>query len=285
LRFVTTVVFLTHLCAGKSLMSAFRWPVERGYWMRVRADEGTSAVSDVAEAKRELVAANRVLGHEGILDAYGHVSVRHPDDPGRFLLSRARSPENVEAADVLEFDAAGELAEDTDAIPYLERFIHAAVYEARPDVVAVCHNHAVSVLPFSISRSVRLRAAVNASRMFGDGVPVWDIADEFGDSTDMLVRNMSHGRSLARALGPGPVALMRGHGSVVAAGGLRQVVYRCLDMDRGARAQLAVMTLGATRSFTDAEIAPHADLPPGATSDDRAWEYLLHRAGLGEEPA
>jgi ribulose-5-phosphate 4-epimerase/fuculose-1-phosphate aldolase len=285
LRFVTTAVFLADLRAGKSLMSAFRGPGRTGILNPGEAEEGTSAVSDAAEAKRELVAANRILGREGILDAYGHVSARHPDVPARFLLCRARSPENVEVADVLEFDAEGGLLGDAGAIPYLERFIHAAVYEARPDVMAVCHNHAISVLPFSISRSVRLRATVNASRMFGDGVPVWDIADEFGDSTDMLVRNMSHGRSLARALGPGPVALMRGHGSVVAAGGLRQVVYRCLDMDRGARAQLAVMTLGATRSFTDAEIAPHADLPPGATSDDRAWEYLLHRAGLGEEPA
>jgi len=230
--------------------------------------------------RRELVAANRILGHEGILDAYGHVSVRDPATPGHFLLCRARSPEYVQLSDVLEFDAAGGLVGDPDAIPYIERFIHAGVYEARPDVTAVCHNHALSVLPFSISRSVRLRATINASRMFGDGVPVWDIAEEFGDGTDMLVRDMDHGRSLARALRAGAVALMRGHGSVVVGDSLRQVVYRCLDMDRGARAQLAVMTLGATRSFTDAELAPHPGLPAGATSDDRAWEYLLHRAGL-----
>ncbi|WP_300611498.1 class II aldolase/adducin family protein [Trebonia sp.] len=235
------------------------------------------------EVRRELVAANRILGHEGILDAFGHVSVRHPGNPGHFLLCRARSPENVELADVLEFDGDGELAGEAGPIPYVERFIHAGVYEARPDVTAVCHNHAISILPFSISRSVRLRATINASAMFGDGVPVWDIAAEFGDSTDMLVRNMAHGRSLARALGAGPVVLMRGHGSVVAGNGLRQVVSRCLDMDRSATAQLAVATLGATRSFTAAELAPHADLPPGATRDDRAWEYLLHRAGLDQD--
>jgi ribulose-5-phosphate 4-epimerase/fuculose-1-phosphate aldolase len=234
------------------------------------------------DVRPELVAANRILGHEGILDAYGHVSVRHPGNPGHFLLCRARSPEYVELADVLEFDGGGALVGDSRAIPYIERFIHAGVYEARPDVTAVCHNHAISILPFAISRSVRLRATINASRMFGDGVPVWDIADEFGDSTDLLVRNIDQGRSVARALGAGPVGLMRGHGSVVAADGLRQVVYRCLEMDRGARAQLSVLTLGATRPFTDAELAPHPDLPAGGTRDDRAWEYLLHRAGLGE---
>jgi ribulose-5-phosphate 4-epimerase/fuculose-1-phosphate aldolase len=234
------------------------------------------------DVRQELVAANRILGHEGILDAYGHVSVRHPANPGHFLLCRARSPENVEIEDVLEFDGEGAVIGDSPAVPYIERFIHAGVYEARPDVTAVCHNHAMSILPFSISRSVTLRATINASRMFGDGVPVWDIAEEFGDSTNLLVRNMAQGRSLARALAAGPVALMRGHGSVVAGTGLRQVVSRCLDMDRGARAQLSVMTLGGTRPFTDAELAPHPDLPAGATRDNRAWEYLLRRAGLTE---
>jgi ribulose-5-phosphate 4-epimerase/fuculose-1-phosphate aldolase len=234
----------------------------------------------VAELKRELVAANRILGHEGILDAYGHVSARHPDHPGHFLLCRARSPQNVEVADVLEFDADGEVVGDTGAIPYVERFIHAGVYAARPDVTAVCHNHAASILPFSISRSVKLRATINRSLMFGGGVPVWDIADEFGDSTDMLVRNMAQGRSLAAVLGGAPVGLMRGHGSVVTADGLRLVVRRCLDMDKGANAQLAVMTLGPERTFTDAELAPHPYLPPGSTKDDREWEYYLLRAGL-----
>lgn len=230
--------------------------------------------------REDLVAANRILGHEGILDAFGHVSVRHPENPGHFLLCRARSPENVEVADVLEFDAEGGLIGDSGAIPYIERFIHAGVYEARPDVVAVCHNHAISILPFSISRQVKLQATINASRLFGDGVPVWDIADEFGASTSMLVANMEQGRSLARSLGAAPLALMRGHGSVVTGSDLRHVVSRSLDMDRGARAQFSVMTLGATRPFTEAELAPHAGLPAGATRDDRAWEYLLHRAGL-----
>ena len=235
------------------------------------------------DVRRDLVAANRILGHEGILDAFGHVSVRHPGNPARFLLCRARSTENVELADVLEFDGEGGLVGDSDAIPYVERFIHAAVYEARPDVSAVCHNHAMSILPFSISRSVRLRATINRSLMFGDGVPVWDIADEFGDGTDLLIRNMAQGRSLARALGEGPVGLIRGHGAVVAGTSLRQVVNRCLDMDKSARAQLSVMTLGPARSFTEAELAPHPDFPAAATpKDDRVWEYLLRRAGLGE---
>lgn len=236
--------------------------------------------ADDAGLRHELVAANRILGHEGILDAFGHVSARDPRNPGHFLLCRARSPENVEVSDVLEFDAEGGLVQGGDAISYIERFIHAAVYEARPDVVAVCHNHALSILPFSISRSVRLRSTINKSLMFGEGVPVWDIADEFGEGTDMLVRNMSQGRSLARTLGWDVLVLMRGHGSVVTGNSLRQVVSRCLHMDRGARAQLAVMALGERRTFTEAELQPHPQLPVGTASDDRDWEYFLHRASL-----
>lgn len=232
------------------------------------------------DVRRELVAANRILAHEGILDAFGHVSARNPGHPGHFLLCRARSPENVEVSDVLEFDADGGVVDGGDAIPYVERFIHAAVYEARPDVMAVCHNHALSILPFSISRTMRLRSTINKSLMFGEGVPVWDIADAFGDATDMLVRNMTQGRSLARTLGSKVLVLMRGHGSVVAANGLRQVVSRCLYMDRGARAQLAVTTLGERRTFTEAELRPHPELPAGSTSDDRDWEYFLRRVGL-----
>lgn len=241
-------------------------------------------MTGLAGVRTELVAANRILGREGILDAYGHVSVRHPERGDHFLLSRARSPDNVEAGDVLEFDSEGELAEDSGAICYIERYIHAAVYAARPDVTAVCHNHALSILPFSISRTTPLRATINASLMFGAGVPVWDIAEEFGSSTSMLVASIEQGRSLARALGAGQLALMRGHGSVVVAGGLREVVSRCLNMDRGARAQLSALSLGETRQFTDAELAPHPVRPAGASRDDRAWEYLLRRAGLGQGP-
>ena len=229
----------------------------------------------------ELVAANRILGHEGVLDAYGHVSVRHPDHPDWFLLSRARSPEYVEAADIMTFDLDGAVVGDGGPVPYIERFIHAAVYGARPDVGAVCHNHALAILPFSIAREVPLRRTVHAARLFGDGVPVWDIAEEFGTSTDLLVRSIDQGRSLARRLGAGPVALMRGHGSVVAARELRAVVRACLDMERGARAQVDLLALDPLVRPTDAEPAAPPDLSPDGPGADREWEHLCHRAGVG----
>lgn len=225
----------------------------------------------------ELVAANRILGHEGILDAYGHVSVRHPRAPERFLLSRARSPEYIEPEDVLELDLEGGVIGVSDAVPYIERFIHAAIYAARPEVSAVCHNHALSILPFSISRTTRLRATVHASRMFGEGVPVWDIAEEFGTDTDLLVRTIEQGRSLATVLGSGPLVLMRGHGSVVVAPDLRRVVRACLDMNLGARAQVDLLALGPIVPFGGSKLVP---APDGASENEQEWGYLSHRAGF-----
>jgi ribulose-5-phosphate 4-epimerase/fuculose-1-phosphate aldolase len=235
----------------------------------------------VNEAKQELVTLNWILGREGILDAYGHVSVRHPERADRFLLSRARSPEYIEFDDIFEHKLDGTPVEDVDVPLYLERFIHAAVYDARPEVAAVCHSHTISVLPFSISKATRLTRTINSARMFGDGVPVWDMADEFGTETDLLVRNIEQGRSLAGVLGTGALALMRGHGCVVTSSEPRRIVNACLSMDRGAKAQLSLVALGGSlRPFTHAELAPHRGLPGGLREDDRAWEYFVNRAGI-----
>jgi len=236
--------------------------------------------TSLREAKLDVVAINRILANEGILDAYGHVSVRHPEDPGRFLLSRARSPEYVDFDDVLEFDLTGESVESTNVPVYLERFIHAALYAARPEINAVCHNHTLSILPFSISTTTTLSRTINASKLFGEGVPVWDIADSFGPETDMLVRNIEQGRSLAKTVGDSALALMRGHGSVVVSTQPRNVVNACLSMDRSAKAQLSVLTLGGLRTFTDVELLERSGLPGGLRADDRAWEYFVQRAGI-----
>jgi HCOMODA/2-hydroxy-3-carboxy-muconic semialdehyde decarboxylase len=232
-------------------------------------------------AREDLVLGNRILANEGILDAFGHVSVRHPDRGDRFLLSWARAPELVEDADLLEFNLDGSLAQQTDRVPYLERFIHGAIYEQRPDVMAICHNHTLSILPFSISRSVRLRAVIHTGRVVGDEVPVWDIADEFGSSTNLLVINMDQGRSLARTLGAGRIALMRGHGSVVVASDVPGVVAACIAMDKNAQVQLQAMHLGGEIiPLAPGEIARPPAPSEGPPMPDRAWEYWRRRAGF-----
>src|SRR4051812_28549878 len=166
------------------------------------------------ELLRDLVLANRILAHEGVMDAFGHVSVRHPDDPGRFIISRSLGPELVTEADLQLFALNGEQVGGDPRSPYAERFIHGAVYGARPDVQAVCHNHAPSVIPFSVT-GVPLRPIFHVAASIGPEIPVWDIAAQFGE-TDMLVRTVEQGRSLAEALGARRGALVRGDGSVVA---------------------------------------------------------------------
>src|SRR2546427_3922806 len=164
---------------------------------------------DLRPAFRDLVVANRILANEDVVDAYGHVSIRHPADATRYLLARSLSPELVERDDIMEFQLDGTPVGDSRQ-SYLQRFIHRAIYEARPDVQAVVHAHAEAVLPFTIT-TTPLQPVIHSGSFMGAHVPVWDIRDNFGD-TNLLVANMAHGRDLARRLGADSVAVMRGHG-------------------------------------------------------------------------
>jgi ribulose-5-phosphate 4-epimerase/fuculose-1-phosphate aldolase len=156
----------------------------------------------------DLVAANRILADQGVVDGYGHVSVRHPADPQRYLMSRSIAPEMVTASDVMEYDLDSNPVDARGRASYLERFIHGEIYRARPDVTAVVHNHSPSVIPFGVS-TAPLRPLYHMSAFLGGGVPVFDIKTAAGQATDMLVRTPALGRALAQTLGPRPVALMR----------------------------------------------------------------------------
>ena len=237
-------------------------------------------MSDLSKAREDLVIANRVLANEGVLDAFGHVSVRHPEQPDRFIMSWARSPELIEDGDLLEFTLDGTLIGEDDRMPYIERFIHGAVYEARPDAMAVCHSHTLEILPFSISKTVKLRPVVHTGAIVGREVPVWDIAPEFGSNTDLLVRNMAHGRSLAKALGSGSLALMRGHGCVVAQENVFKMIMASVNMKKNAQVQLAAAQLGGDIiPLSEGEIRTNIESTTGA-SGGRQWEYWKRRAGL-----
>jgi len=234
----------------------------------------------------ELVIANRILANEGVVDAYGHVSVRHPTRPDRFFMARMLAPELVERGDLMEFGPDGQAVSDTRS-PSVERFIHGAIYEARPDVQAVVHAHAEEILPFGIT-DVPLRPVIHSGSFIGRHVPVWDIADNFGD-TDLLVRDMSQGRDLARCLGNNTVVLMRSHGFAAGARSVIEVVRISVYLPRNARVQLAAMQIGKYKPLSDGEIAARAaGYKPYSTQTWRAWEYWANRAGcghmLGEPP-
>ena len=235
----------------------------------------------------ELVIANRILANENVVDAYGHVSIRHPGKPERFFMAcMLAAPEMVERADIMEFDLDSQPVNDTRT-PSIERFIHSAIYEARPEVQAVVHAHAEDILPFGIT-DVPLRPVIHSGSFIGTHVPVWDIADNFGD-TNLLVSNTAQGRDLARCLGNNNVALMRGHGFAAAARSLIDVVRLSVYLPRNARVQLAAMRIGKFKPLSEGEIALRAaGYKPYSEQTWRAWHYWASRAGcghmLGERP-
>jgi HCOMODA/2-hydroxy-3-carboxy-muconic semialdehyde decarboxylase len=240
-------------------------------------------MSDIDQVRNDLVIANRVLALENVVDAYGHVSVRHPTRADRFLLSRSRSPQLVDPSDILEFTLDGKVVGDDDRSPYLERFIHAAIYEARPEITAVIHAHAEDILPFSISKTTRLQAVIGSGSGLGHEIPVWDIRERFGDSTNLLVTNIDHGRDLARRLAGNTVCLMRGHGFAAAESTLQDVVRTAVYLPRNARVQMAAMRLGDINplSFNEIQVKKSSHRPSSPESW-RAWEYWAHRAGCAE---
>ncbi len=210
-----------------------------------------------------------------MLDAFGHVSMRHPERATEYVISRSLSPELVTAGDFQRFTLEGRQVSGDARPSYAEIAIHGAIYEARPDVMAVCHNHSPSVIPFGVT-GAPLRPVYHMASTMGKDPPVWDIAAEFGD-TDMLVRTMTQGQSLARTLGSRRVALMRGHGSIVAGHALPEVVFTAVYMERNARLQMQAQTLGQVRYLSPAEVelAGETLLSPLAT--ERVWTYWRTR--------
>jgi ribulose-5-phosphate 4-epimerase/fuculose-1-phosphate aldolase len=239
-------------------------------------------MTDITPLLQDLVIANRILAKEDVVDAYGHVSVRHPDNPKHFFLSRSLAPDLVETSDIVELGLDGQPVRDETRPLYLERFIHAAIFEARPDVQAVVHAHAEDILPFGIAQATPLRPVIHSGSFIGAHVPVWDIADEFGD-TDLLVRNMDHGRDLARCLAGNNVALMRGHGFASAARSLIEVVRISVYLPRNARALQRAMQLGGEiKPLSEGEIAARAaGYSPYSSETWRAWQYWATKAGCG----
>lgn len=237
-------------------------------------------MSTLGNAMSDLVIANRILAREGVVDAFGHASIRHPDRPDRYILSRSRAPELVTADDLMVFEQDGTPVDPRGRTPYAERFIHGALYEMRPDVHAVIHNHSLDVIPFGVT-GVPLRPIVHVAAPIGERPPVWDIRDKFSGG-DMLVVTMDQGRDLARAVGAGPVALMRGHGCVVAGGTIRTAVMIAVYLQVNARLQMDALRLGQPRYLAPEEIEHMNKRQQSPLSIDRVWEYWRQRAGAAD---
>ena len=244
-------------------------------------------MADLAWVIDDLIAANRILAAEGVVDSFGHVSVRHPERPEHFLISRNKSPQIVQAEDIMEMDFEGNEVNPSGREPYGERFIHAAIYAARPEVGAVVHSHSRTTIPFGVTAE-RLRPITHVSVTIGPEVPVWDPQDHFGD-TNMLVSNIELGRDLARSLEGRPAILMRGHGSTIVGRELRDTVYTAVYLEVNAQLQLQAKLLnaGPIKFLTIGEIdqfAAHLNRHKPNVGYDKAWENWCLKYGQAYKP-
>jgi HCOMODA/2-hydroxy-3-carboxy-muconic semialdehyde decarboxylase len=224
----------------------------------------------------DLAAASRVLADQGVVDAFGHVSIRHPAAPDRFWIPRSMAPALVMPDDLMEVTLGGAPCDGDDRPAFLERFIHAEIYRARSGVNAVVHSHSPSVIPFGLVPTP-LRAMFHNAAFLAAEIPVFDIAEKFG-ATDMLVGNSDKGAELARVAGSAPVVLMRGHGLVTVGPDLRTAVFRAVYTEVNARIQHQAVALGGPIAALGPEEGALADAV-NLKSAARAWEYWIGRVG------
>jgi ribulose-5-phosphate 4-epimerase/fuculose-1-phosphate aldolase len=222
----------------------------------------------------DLVAANRILSDHGVLDAYGHISARDPKNPQRYWLSRSMAPVLVNAEDIIEFDLDSNPVRAGEKRLFFERVIHGEIYKARPDVMAVVHNHSPSLIPFCNSET-RLRPMVGNAAFLGDGVPVFDIRD-VDDEGDLNVCNVPQAQALAQVLGAEWVVLLRRHGAVAVGESIRQCVRHAIIAERNARQQIEATMLGPVQFLTKSEIAFARRSKP--KDPDRGWQLWKQRA-------
>jgi ribulose-5-phosphate 4-epimerase/fuculose-1-phosphate aldolase len=233
-----------------------------------RAKRNTSAPS--RDLVRDLVTANRILFQQGVVDGFGHVSVRHDRDPSMFLLARNMAPALVTEEDILVFDLDGNPVSPRAPAVYLERFIHSEAYRARSDINGLVHSHSKEVIPFGIVPEVTLKPIFHMSGFLGEGCPVFEIRDTGGPATDLLIRSPELGAALARDLGQFSAILMRGHGATVVADSLKRAVYRAVYMQMNAELQATALGLGSINYLTAGEAAATMQSVEGQLT--RAWD-------------
>lgn len=224
---------------------------------------------------QDLAIANRILVNEGVLDGFGHISLRHPQREDRFFIARSMAPALVTSEDLLQVDLEGQVHDEQGRRTYVERFIHSAIYAARPDVRSIVHSHSPSIIPFGVT-GARLRPICHMSGFLGAKTPVYEIRHSAGESTDLLISTEALGKSLAQTLGQAQVALMRGHGSVTVGHSIEQAVFRAIYTEKSARLQMEATRLGEINFLTDGEAQATSDMNDRHLA--RPWEMWKRQA-------
>jgi len=228
----------------------------------------------------ELVIATKILLHEGILDTFGHISARDPEDPQSFFLAQKLAPSHITTNDIQRFNLDGETTDNRPS--YLERYIHSEIYKARPDVQCVLHSHSPAVLPYCFTDQP-LRPVTHMGAFLGEAVPVWEIRDKHGDATDLFGGGHDVCADIAEALGDYPVVLMARHGVVNVGSSVREVVFRAYYTEQEAKAQTAGLQIGKIKYLSPGEIKTAGKLV--GAQIDRGWDHwtmTLRQAGLLE---
>jgi ribulose-5-phosphate 4-epimerase/fuculose-1-phosphate aldolase len=241
---------------------------------------GVAAESSLDAVINDLVAANRILYRQGVVDGFGHVTVRHPANPDRYLMSSSQAPGRVTKDDIMEFDLESRPIDLRGRTIYSERFIHSEIYKVRPDVHAVLHSHSPTVIPFGAT-NVPLRPIVNTAGFLSPDVPVFEMRRVAG-SRSLLVTDAKLGKALAETLGNRTVALMRGHGNVVVGPNIRRMVSRAIYTEVNARLQLQALALGSQIIYLDEAEArageENRDKSERGHSTDRTWQMWVEEA-------
>ncbi len=228
--------------------------------------------------RQDVVTANHILVNEGVLDGFGHISVRDAENPNQFFIARSMAPGLVQLGDIVVCDLDGNVIDSQNRRTYVERFIHSEIYRARPDVQSVIHSHSPAVIPFGVT-GARLRPICHMSGFLGASTPVFEIRHSAGESSDLLIRSIALGKALADSLGSSAVALMRGHGNVVVGTSIQQSVFRAINTEKNAHLQMQAMQLaggGDVMFLSDAEAKAASDMNDEHL--DRPWQVWKKQA-------
>ncbi|NRP46579.1 MULTISPECIES: class II aldolase/adducin family protein [unclassified Marinobacterium] len=230
----------------------------------------------IPQILEDLVDANLILFNEGVLDAFGHISVRNPEQPSNFFLARNMAPGLVTKEDIIEFNTEGEVADGDTRKVYLERFIHSEIYKSRPDVMAIVHSHSPSVVPFSVVKTSPMKPLCHMSGFIGTNVPIFEIRDHAGDDSSLLITNNKLGHALSNTLSKDTLVLMRGHGSTVVAPTIKQAVYRAIYVEVNAKLQSQALSLGPVEFLSEGETKTTQEVIEGQI--ERPWALWRARA-------
>jgi ribulose-5-phosphate 4-epimerase/fuculose-1-phosphate aldolase len=242
----------------------------------VVSDSSNASQDPSSDLIADLVAANHILYDQGVVDAFGHVSVRHDKRPDRFLLARNMAPGSVKADDIIEFNLDGEPVNARGRKVYLERFIHGELFRRRPEVMSIVHSHSHSIVPLSVVKGTRLQALFHMAGFIGQGAPVFEIRESGGDGTDLLIRSNALGRALAEKFDGADIVLMRGHGSTVIGRSIPKAVYRAIYAELNARYQLQALQVGEVNYLSQAESLACIDSVEGQVQ--RPWDLWRQEA-------